>query len=428
MKALLFAYYFPPLGGIGSLRALGLARRLPEFGVETVVVAPRTGTYGRDPSLREPAEARVVRTGTLEPSVLLGRADRSPPVPPAADGSPAGRPARRGGALLRRLLQIPDNNVGWVPAAVAAGLRVAREFRPDVVLSSSPPLSAHLAASIVAARLRTPFCPDFRDFFDTQRLFRGIRERIDERIENAIFSRASGVIAATEGVLADLSRRTAAPGLVMVNGYDEEDFAAPPPAVPPEFELVHVGSSYAANRDPSAFLGAAADLLAEGLPARLAFLGAPDAALAAAVRAAGLSGAVRFGGFSTHEGAIAAMRAAPALLLFVWGAPGKIERGILAGKTLEYLRSGRPILVVGPADGETARLVREAGAGLHAEIEDRAGIRDALRALVVGRPVPTADPAHLAPYARRAQAERLAAWLAGILAAASGSRGPRRIW
>ena len=46
VPVLLVAYYYPPLGGVGSRRALAFARHLPEFGFEPVVVTPKRGAYG----------------------------------------------------------------------------------------------------------------------------------------------------------------------------------------------------------------------------------------------------------------------------------------------------------------------------------------------------------------------------------------------
>jgi len=64
-RVLIVAYYFPPLGGMGSIRVTGFATHLPAYGWEPVVLAPRTGAYHRDPELRFPEE-RVVRTRSFE--------------------------------------------------------------------------------------------------------------------------------------------------------------------------------------------------------------------------------------------------------------------------------------------------------------------------------------------------------------------------
>jgi len=102
------------------------------------------------------------------------------------------------------------------------------------------------------------------------------------------------------------------------------------------------------------------------------------------------------------------MRRATALLLFLWAQDGYVARGTVAGKTLEYLRAGRPILYLGPTDGETPDLLRELGGALFARSHDQHGIESALRALMDGEAPESADPARLEPYSRRVQAGRLA--------------------
>src|SRR3954468_9547286 len=70
-RVLIVAYYFPPLGGAGSLRISGFAGHLPEYGWEPTVLAPRDGAYYRDPQISFP-ERRVIRT----PSIELSRAGK----------------------------------------------------------------------------------------------------------------------------------------------------------------------------------------------------------------------------------------------------------------------------------------------------------------------------------------------------------------
>ncbi|MHC4472086.1 MAG: glycosyltransferase, partial [Planctomycetota bacterium] len=254
MRVLFFAYYFPPMGGMGSIRALSFVRHLPREGVDVTVVAPRTGTYGLDPSLEPPPSARIVRTGTLEPTILLGRGGQVGGVGRGPGGSGGTSPRIRN--LVHKLLHVPDPNIGWVPAAVSAGLRTARRWTPDVILSSSPPLSAHVAAAVTASRLRKPLVIDVRDFLETQRLHRGLRDRLDRLFEDRVLRRAAGFVAPTDGILEDLRRRVRRPSLLVRNGYEETDFEGPAPDLPERFRLVHVGTTYGWRKDPAAFFRA----------------------------------------------------------------------------------------------------------------------------------------------------------------------------
>ena len=135
----MIAYYFPPLGGIGSLRAVKFAEHLPEFGWEPTVLAPRLGTFFEDPELRFPEE-RVIRSRSIELSrtgkrmlnvapgrwrfrgqgrrgegiPAVGGASPSVPTRPSNRLVPRRRPSRpqshQGGRLRRDLLDLrPDD-------------------------------------------------------------------------------------------------------------------------------------------------------------------------------------------------------------------------------------------------------------------------------------------------------------------------------
>ena len=414
MRALFFAYYFPPLGGIGSIRALSLARHLPGFGVDVTVIAPRTGTYALDPSLAVPPDMDVVRTGTLEPTVLLGRGGAV-----GGSGSGSGLAGARGlraglRRLVHRLIHVPDPNIGWVPAAVRAGLIAARRVRPDVVLSSSPPLSAHIAAAITARRIGRPLVLDIRDFFETQRLHRGLRDLLDRAIEDRVLGAATGITSPTGGILDDIRARRALPSLLVRNGYEEADFESPAPEPPARFRLVHIGTTYGGRKSPAALFRAVRTAVARGADLRLRFVGKVDGTVLSVARETGIADRCEFVGFVTHAEAIAELRAASALLLFIWAGEETVSRGAMAGKTLEYLRSGRPVLAVAAPGSETARFLAKLGGAVVVDHEAEAAAADALTALARGEKPAPARVDDLREWSREEQARRLASWLTDL--------------
>jgi len=414
MKALLFAYYFPPLGGMGSLRALGLARYLPAAGVDVTVVAPRSGVFPKDASLVVPESVRVVRTGTLEPGVLLkrlrGRDASEAGVAPSLEGGGV-RGFVKGG--IQRVIHIPDSSVGWVPSAVRAGLKAAKDAPPDLVLSSAPPLSAHLAASRAARRLGVPHVADFRDFPESQRMYSGWRAGVDARIEDSVLRRAAGLVAPYPGILTSLGTRCDAPGFVMRNGYDEADFEEP---LPPKedgapFRLVHVGTTYAHKGSWAPLFRAAVAAARAGTDLRLRFVGGTDPDLHHQAGEAGATDLCEFAGFLPHAEAVREMRRADALLFFFRSGDHRMNRGLVLGKTFECLRAGPPVLAALDRNGDTAPLLANLGGATLVEPDDEEGLRRAILAFAAGdRPAP-ADPERLAPYSRESQAAALGGWL-----------------
>jgi glycosyltransferase involved in cell wall biosynthesis len=64
-----------------------------------------------------------------------------------------------------------------------------------------------------------------------------------------------------------------------------------------------------------------------------------------------------------------------AILLLAINKDSPNAKGILTGKFFEYLASGRPIMAIGPTDGELARILKESEAGEIAAYDDLAKIK-----------------------------------------------------
>ena len=130
----------------------------------------------------------------------------------------------------------------------------------------------------------------------------------------------------------------------------------------------------------------------------------------------GLDAVTDEGGVVTHAEAVGEMAAAG--LLFLSIEPVRNAGGILTGKLYEYLASGRPVLALGPRDGDAARLLADVGGGRLLDWDDADGVeavlRDAYAAWERGEPQPGAAPDALAPLARPAQARELAALVRGL--------------
>src|SRR5690242_7697461 len=196
-RVLMISYYFPPLGGIGSVRALKFAKYLPEFGWDPVIIAPRHGTYYRDPTL-EFDESKVVRTTSLEISRTARRVIGS--------GGDENRPARIGPvfgrlrSLTHRWIYRPDAQIGWYPFALASARRVLRDRRCHVIFSSSFPITAHLVASRLHREYRLPWVAEFRDLWtDLARYDSPRRQRLDRAAEQRLLRAATVAVTVSEG-------------------------------------------------------------------------------------------------------------------------------------------------------------------------------------------------------------------------------------
>lgn len=413
MKILLVAPFFPPQQAVASLRTHAFASVWAEAGhaVTVLTTAKRPDQRGLDMPRRG---FKVVELHYPVPRLLERLRQQR-------DVEQGDAPPRRGFRLFRWLRQrtgifsaarLPDLTQYWVGPALAWARD--RGTRWDIVVSSSGPPTAHLAArAIKRAGLARAWAADFRDLWTENHLYSGlfpftIGERIEER---ACLREADLLVTVTDGLAERLAARADKPVTVIYNGYDPDSSAAlgPAHAFPADgrCRLVYTGTLYRRGQDPTPLLAA------------LRAVGATSLALVVA----GAGGkmwhdlAVRHGvghlleerGVLARSEALRLQRDADALVLLDWDDPGQ---GVLTGKLFEYLAASAPILVVGGSEqSAVARLVAETGRGMHLG-SDPQRIARALAGLTAPhRPPRPVNAPLLEALSRPRQARRLLAHL-----------------
>ncbi len=398
-RVLVLAYFFPPVAGAGAQRTLKFVRHLVPLGWDATVVSTRSRLYrARDHSLlaEVPASTRVVRVRALPLAAYLGIVLHR--------------------LRLRRLRSVvvwPDNGLGWSPFALVAALRALQRDRPDVLFSTSSPYGGHLVAMAVAMLTGLPWVADFRDEWSTNPHLAEqprVLAALTARTERAITARATRVVVAADYFdLAGLPRGDRR-RIQIPNGVDEADLPPSSAPGPPadRFVLAHVGTLYDI-RDPTPALRALAALAArdaiDGRQVVVRLVG--NVWLEHFTPPPGLR--LESVGYVDHVRAVAEMRAATALLLYV--SPASLAP---SGKVFEYLASGRPVLCLARPDNLASRLVREWDAGVVAEPGDMPAIERAILTLWNrwrADGLPDQDDVRartLEHYSRRAAAERLA--------------------
>jgi hypothetical protein len=99
------------------------------------------------------------------------------------------------------------------------------------------------------------------------------------------------------------------------------------------------------------------------------------------------------------------------LLLIIPDHPS--NRSILTGKIFEYLATEKPILLLGPKDGDAAQLLEKCGyQGIFA-YDDADGIKSFILKVAEGRPVRRSG--HHLEYSRRALSSKLGEMLGDLL-------------
>ncbi len=217
--------------------------------------------------------------------------------------------------------------------------------------------------------------------------------------------------------------------VTITNGFDPEDFdsgsdGAEVATNGDRFVLAHVGR-FDRWRPPGVFFEGLSRFLREteaaGGSFELRIVGHIDRVTASRVDATGVTWSAT--GEVSHGEAIREMRRADALLLNVPDGPN--ADSVIPAKVFEYLAARRPILVVGPVDGEAERIVQSQMAGLATNF-DEADIGKAIgrlfRAWHDGSLAELYDPCDIDQFSRVGLTRRLAGVLDELAAQASEER------
>lgn len=437
-KVLVIASAFPPTGGPGVQRTLKFVKYLPQFGWSPVVwTLDRCSGLPTDETLLSDVPGGVVihrREG--------GR--RAMPTLMESIHRTAGKPGLFGAAARRfdRRLRtrhagasFPDELASWAEASVSPILRVIAELGIDVLYSTFSPASNHLLAMKVREATGLPWVADFRDLWTDDYRYREPSAPLrsaHRRLEQEFLESADiviGVSGRQTNILAAHAPARCDQFVTITNGFDPEDFencsdAAEVAKNGDRFVLAHVGR-FDRWRTPGVFFEGLSRFLREteaaGKSFELRIVGHIDRLTASRVDATGVTWS-RTGEVS-HGEAIREMRRADALLLNVPDGPN--ADSVIPAKLFEYLAARRPILVLGPVDGEAERIVLSQMAGVATnfdEVDIGRAIGRVFGAWKGGSLAELYDPCDIDQFSRVGLTRRLAEWLDKLAARASEER------
>jgi glycosyltransferase involved in cell wall biosynthesis len=403
-SVLLVSQYAPPSTLVAARRTAAMAKYLGREGHAVTVLTSLASGEG-------PIEGatHVVRTRDALTSRLNWRRRHFAAL--VGSSGESYRPPSRLASVV-----VPDlSMLTWLPFALPAALRLARERRHDCVLTTSPPPSVHLVG-LALRRRGIPWIAELRDGWSFEPPHPpwplGVQRRADRSIERHALRRADAVIGVTLPIVEDVRQRLGVDAVLVTNGYDPEDLQSDPkepdPLLSPDrHSLVHTGRL--------SLSGVSLDDLLEGIRIarsrddvrgrlEVVFAGSLIEEERRLLTADDLADTVRVVGWLERPRTLALQRAADTLLVLTEGAE---RRSVATGKLFEYLAAARPILVVGE-ETEAARLVAETASGFAVPASDPDAIAEGLRRVVEG-PAPRMRPQAVREYAYPALVDRVAA-------------------
>jgi glycosyltransferase involved in cell wall biosynthesis len=374
-RVLLIAYAYPPCTEIGAIRPAGLAKYLPRFGWEPTVLTVKL------PGQR-PSWAPVIETGDKDVlqtwKVRFGLEGRRSlheqlglPVTQKRDSQLMHTKVL---FAMRYLLAFPDSTKGWIPFAMRALEDIKKSVSVDAILTTSPPVSAHMIGHKAKAMFGCPWVADLRDLW-SQNLAQGndLVRLLERSVERKTLRDADALVSVSEP-WADRLRESYPNKSVfsITNGFDADDFRPKPEALTPNFTITYTGRLYEGKRDPTPLFEAIQESIKEGVMARevvrVRFYGSIEPWLPALVRSFGLDDVVEVAGTVSRDEALRRQRESQVLLMLCWS--DLRETGQHTGKVFEYLGARRPVLAVGGSRGVVTDLLEQTRTGVHARAKE----------------------------------------------------------
>jgi hypothetical protein len=430
-KVLIITYYWPPSGGAGVQRWLKFVKYLREFGWEPVIYTPSNpGFPVIDDSLATdiPDGIEVVKTAIWEPYEFYKKFTGKKGNAYLNNGLPI--PKKSPGLLdqfsvwIRGNLFIPDARKFWINPSIRFLIKYLKENHIDAIVSTGPPHSMHLIALKLKKRLNIPWLADFRDPWTDIDYYKDLKisafaDRRHKRLEKMTVTECSAMVVVSREMKENYENMGGNNIHLITNGFDPVDMEVAEVIRDKKFSISHIGTL-----PPGINLIGLWQVLSglcETEPdfrmnLEIKLVGRVDQAVLDNLAEFNLGDCLTRMDYVAHNQVAALMKQSATLLLAI-NKDSPNAKGILTGKFFEYLASARPIIAIGPTDGDLARILQESEAGYIATYDDLSGIRDCILMLYnkyLSNSL-TISPKEVVKYTRRNLTANLAAVLDGII-------------
>ncbi|WP_233188544.1 glycosyltransferase [Tenacibaculum sp. SG-28] len=275
---------------------------------------------------------------------------------------------------------IPDARKFWVRSSVAKIKKYLAENTIDVILTTGPPHSVHLIGLALKKSLQIKWLADFRDpwtslYYNDEFNFSSYAKKKNLALEQEVLKQADKVLTVSNSLREELQ----CPNdkiAVVTNGFDGE-VQGKPLRKNGKFTISYIGF-LPKQSNPTILWEVLEELVKtnedfkKDLEIRLTGSISREANVSIAQH--GIDAYTNITGYVPHEEAIHEQLSASILLLLV---PKTTKaKGIVTGKVFEYLQAKRPILAIGPEDGDLAAILNETSAGVISGFENKTSLKN----------------------------------------------------
>ena len=369
-KVLVITYYWPPSGGAGVQRWLKFVKYLPSLGWEPIIYTVENGEYPvLDDSLVNdlPPNIKVLKTKVWEPYSLYkkftGRKKNEKINSSFLNDKKQNKILESISVWIRGNLFIPDARKFWIKPSIKFLHNYIKNNPVDFIISSGPPHSTHLIALGIQKFNKTPWLADFRDPWTNIDFYKDLKlsdwaDRKHKKLEKNKYRSDSGIQQLELDIRShflDLSNREE----IIENGFRHLKYHFPNGKQPTDIiflnSLFRSGVWCTENEIINENNNFANKL-------QLKLIGKVDYSVDNSIQDFNLQKYVKRFSYLAHNKVISHQKSSKVLLLMVNNTPN--SKGIITGKVFEYMASNRPILVIGPEDGDLAKIIMATKSGV----------------------------------------------------------------
>ena len=383
-RVLIITYYWPPSGGAGVQRWLKFVKYLRSFNWEPIVFTVENGEFpvlDFDLIKEIPDGVEVLTVPAWEPykmyKLFSGRNK--------SDGINSGfLSEKKGSGLIESIskwirgnLFIPDARKFWIKPANQFLNEYLQNHPVDVIISSGPPHSTHLIALSLKKKFQIPWLSDFRDPWTNIDFYKDLKltKRADQKhrkLENDVLVQSDIVLTIGRQLSNELKILGAKRVEIIENGFDPQDFLEDKNCeLDEKFSIAHIGS-FTPSRNHMVLWKALSHLVnkKEEFKSKLEIklIGKVDYSVLQSIKDFGLDTYVKKIDYVPHNEVIKHQKSSKLLLLMVNNTPN--AKGIVTGKVFEYMASKRPILAIGPKDGDLGEILSKTSTGVVCDYEN----------------------------------------------------------
>jgi len=387
LRVLILTYYWPPSGGSGVQRWLKFVKYLQEFGITPVVYTVDNPDFSiEDTSLLRdiPEGIEVLKQPIWEPYQLASFFSKEKKSKTNVGFLNSNQSLFcKLSTYIRANYFIPDARMFWIKPSVAYLEKYLKETPVDLIISSGPPHSLHKIGLELKQKTAIKWISDFRDPWTEIDYFHQLP--LTEKAKKKHFQMEKEVLLKSDAVIVvgktmrqnylKFNTNTVA----ITNGFDS--ITEPQETILDSmFSITHIGMMNE-DRNPLILWKALASLSKEikGFSKNLTiqFIGKLDTSVIEAIEENGLKQNTELISYLPHEEVYEYQKKSQLLLLAVNNVPS--AKGIITGKIFEYLVAKRPILAIGPKDGDLAEILEETESGKIVGFKDFDNLKTVLK-------------------------------------------------